>query len=74
MSAEITYLGALDMQVCVPASWTDEQALAFAESENPCGTECGWTIRRKGDPALLGEPERKGCWERPDRVHIMLDA
>ena len=64
----------LDMQVCVPAEWTDAQVLAFAEYENPCGTEHGWFIRRQGDPLLDGQPERVTCSANPAYVHIMLDA
>ncbi len=33
-AAEVTRCGALDMQVCVPAEWTDEQVKAFADREN----------------------------------------
>lgn len=71
---QVTRLGALDMQVCVPKDFTDEQVVAFAEGANPCGTTVGWVIRRSGDKALLGAPERNQCEERPGCVHIMLDA
>ena len=71
---EVTKRGALDMQVCVPATWSDEQVKQFAEAEYPCGTQNGWQIRRTGDPALLGFPERVECLGRADFVHIMLDA
>lgn len=74
MSAEVTRYGFLDMQVCVPKDWTDEQVIAFAESEYPCGTEYGWTVRKEGDDALAGSPERNPCQEREGHVHIMLDA
>lgn len=74
MSAEVTRHGALDMQVCVPAEWTDEEVKAFADRENLCGTSNGWVIRRQGDPALAGAPERIQCEGRDGHVHIMLDA
>ena len=74
MSAEVTHFGFLDMQVCVPAGWTDEQALDFAEKEFPCGTTNGWQIRREGSEALHGSPERVDCERNEDHVHIMLDA
>ena len=70
----ITYRGVLDMQVCVPKDWTDDQVEEFAERENPCGTENGWFIRRQGDKALGGDDERTQCEEDPSCVHIMLDA
>lgn len=74
MTAEVTKRGMLDMQVCVPADWTDEQAVAFAERAYPCGTTNGWVIRREGDEALAGDPERRPCEKRAGHVHIMLDA
>ena len=74
MSAQITRRGVLDMQVCIPAGWTDDKVLAFAANANPCGTENGWFIRREGDKALAGCHERVKCGERPGYVHIMLDA
>ena len=69
----VTRRGAFDMQVCVPADWTDAQVLDFAESQNPCGTSTGWAIRREGDPSLAGDPERMPC-AKSDNVHVMLDA
>ena len=70
----ITHAGALDMQVCVPKEWSDDQAIRFAESKYPCGTTHGWQIRRQGDEALSGSDERVACASDPTRVHIMLDA
>ena len=66
--------GALDMQVCVPKDWTDEQVKELADRDNPCGTENGWHIRREGDPALAGAPERVTCSGSDQLVHITLDA
>ena len=74
MEAAVTRRGMLDMQVCVPKEWTDEQPLTFANSENPCGTSNGWAIRRQGDKALSGCDERVQCSDLPGRCHIMLDA
>lgn len=74
MTAQVTRRGALDMQVCVPAGWTDEQVKEFADRENMCGTENGWHIRRQGDAALAGANERMTCGTLTDHVHIMLDA
>lgn len=71
---EVTIRGILDMQVCVPANWTDEQVLDFAGQENPCETTNGWSIRRQGDQALAGDDERVPCQDRDGHVHIMLDA
>jgi len=72
--AEVTRRGLLDMQVCIPKSWEDGEVLEFAEAENPCGTTHGWSIRREGSEYLSGSPERVPCVEKPDYVHIMLNA
>ena len=69
--------GGLDMQVCVPQDWTDEQVVEFTNAQNPCGTELGWVIRREGSELLAGAPERVACelfGEINTNVHIMLDA
>jgi hypothetical protein len=55
---QVTRRGALDMQVCVPADWTEDKIKEFANTRNPCGTENGWFIREEGDLSL----------------HLMLDA
>lgn len=72
--AAVTLRRFLAMQVCVPARWSDHQVIAFAERSNPSGTTSGWQIRRQGDPALAGDPERAACDHRAGFVHIMLDA
>lgn len=74
MAAQVTRRGALSMQVCVPSEWTDEQVKEFADRENLCGTSGGWFIRKAGDKALKGDPERQQCHHLGDHVHIMLDA
>ena len=71
---EVLKKGILDMQVCVPETWTDKQVETFAEEKYPCGTTHGWTVRKEGDPALGGDPERNPCAERTGFVHVMLDA
>ena len=70
----VTRYGSLDMQVCIPKDWDDEQVKQFAESNYPCGTTLGWQIRRQGDKDLLGKDERVTCSEDADNCHIMLDA
>lgn len=74
MTAEVTRRGALDMQVCVPSEWTDDQVKEFADRANLCGTANGWFIRKQGDPGLAGCDERVACKERAGHVHVMLDA
>lgn len=74
MGAEVTRMGLLDMQVCVPSAWSAKQAKVFADEQNPCGTEHGWLVRKAGDPLLAGQPARRECESRAGHVHIMLDA
>jgi len=71
---QVTRSGILDMQVCVPKEWTNKQVLEFAENQNPCGTSCGWQIRKQGCELLGGCDERVTCCENKNKVHIMLDA
>lgn len=70
----VSHRGILDMQVCIPKTWTDEQVREFAERENSCGTTGGWQIRREGSKYLSGAPERMQCEDAPKNCHIMLDA
>lgn len=71
---QVILVGLLDVQVCVPKDWTEEQVRTLAEQEVRSGTANGWQIRREGDPWLAGDPERARCEADPDWVHIMLDA
>lgn len=72
--AYVTKRNALDMQVCVPGDWTDEQVKGFADGSNPSGLTAGWVIRREDDKALADDPERAPCEQRDGHVHIMLDC
>jgi hypothetical protein len=74
MKAEVTKTGMLDMQVCVPNDWTDDEIKAFADRENLAGTETGWHIRREGSKYLNGAKERVDCTGRVGFVHVMLDC
>lgn len=72
-SPQILRHGFLDMQVCVPAGWSDEEVVRFGEGECPSGTTLGWKVRTNED-LLAGDPARNPCAERDGFVHIMLDA
>jgi len=74
MEPEVVYRGCLDCQVCVPEKWTDEEVKDFADGNNMCGTENGWFVRKEGDDALDGDPERVPCDDRDGFVHIMMDC
>lgn len=69
---QVTHMSALDIQVCVPEDWTDQQVTDFAERSYPCGTDLGWQIRRQG--RTEGYQERVSCEGRAGFVHVMLDA
>lgn len=71
---EVTKLNMLDMQVCVPATFTNAEVEDFANHANLCGTWKGWKIRKQGSKLLAGCDERVSCESRPGFVHIMLDA
>lgn len=71
--AEVTRTGALDMQVCIPSDWSDEEVKAFADRANPCGTTGGWFVR-KDEKLLAGAPYRNLCSQRTGFVHVSLDA
>lgn len=64
MTAEVAKRGLFDMQLCVPDDWDDDAVKRFADEQNACGTEYGWSIRRGRVP----------CASRAGHVHIMLDA
>lgn len=62
------------IQVCVPAEASDAEVEEFANSQHPTGIDSPWRIRRAGDPALAGAPERNQCASREGCVHIVLDC
>lgn len=69
----VTQMNLLSMQVCVPKDWTDDQVVAFAEREYPCGTTNGWSVRNRVEEV----PEyqaRVTCGNDDDFCHVMLDA
>lgn len=74
MNANVVRRSGLSMQVCVPIDWKDKDVIAFAERENPCGTDNGWQIRRDGDRLLSGTKERVRCAADDRNEHVMLDA
>jgi len=74
MEAEVTKIRALDMQVCVPKGWSDNQVIEFAEKENPCGTRNGWFIRKQESERLAGSDERVQCEKNKNNCHIILEA
>lgn len=74
MEAEITRVGVLDIQVCVPSEWTDEQVKEYVNNKYLCGTTNGWQIRKQGHKLLAGADERVKCSAKEGFVHIMLDA
>ena len=74
MKPQVSRRGFLDMQVCVPKDWTDEQVKTFADEHNPCGTTGGWFVRKQINYKAKGQLERQPCEDHEDFVHIVLDA
>lgn len=74
MAASILKRTVFSIQVCVPKTWTDEQVIAFAENDSPCGTRNGWLILKQGDEQLRGADERVECVDDSDNCHIVLVA
>lgn len=72
MEAKVIQCSELSIKVRVPAFWFDKRVIEFVNHKNPCGTKHGWIIRRTGDPALHGDPERKSCKEYVGMVYIIL--
>jgi hypothetical protein len=70
----VTHRSVFDIQVCVPRDWEDHRVIHFANVQYAPGTWRSWQIRRTGDAALAGDPERVPCDKREGYVHIMLDA
>lgn len=70
----VTRVGLVDMQVCVPKEWTDEQAEEFANSASPTGIASQWRMKHTGDESLAGCAERVQCEERSQCVHIALSC
>ncbi len=68
---EIVRIGIFDMQVCVPANWTDEQIEQFANAEEP---ELTWTMLPADSKYLAGDPQRNPCAERKNYVHVRLEC
>ena len=74
MDAQVVRRSLLSLQVCVPRDWSDSQVAEFANTTDPTGIDSQWAIRREGDSALSGDPERVQCESHADRVHVMLDC
>lgn len=70
----ITKIGVFYMQVCVPETWSNEEAEQWANKENPAGTERGWIMKHTGDESLYGCNERVQCQGRSGFVHIMFSC
>lgn len=63
-----------DLQVCIPADWTDEQVKKFADVNVPCGTDLGWYVMKNGHKYLGGDLERVECEKHIGFVHMRLEA
>lgn len=73
MQLEVIQQTVFSIQVCVPATATDEEVLLAAEVAVPCGTRAGWSIRRATEDDADYQ-ERVPCAEHEDRCHLVLEA
>ena len=71
---EVIRVMLLDAQVCVPTTWSDDQATAFVNAENPTGISSRWVMKKNGDKWLGNDPERNPCDEREGFVHICFSC
>ena len=62
----------INLQVCVPKEFTDEQAEEAANQLHPTGISSKWTMREAEDPTQMGAPLRVQCQQHPENVHIMM--
>jgi len=60
----ITKAGLLDVQACIPKTWSNDEIVKFVEKEYPCGTQYGWHIRKQGDERLVLEMAEAFYWPR----------
>ena len=64
----VTKVGILNLQVCVPENWNDEQVREFANQENLCGTTNGWVVSQRPEVAAVK------CEGREGFKHVILDC
>lgn len=64
----------LNIQICVPKDWTDEQAEEFANEEISTGITSKWEMVHDNDDMLNGDPERAQCDDDPEYIHIVLNC
>lgn len=78
---EITqpFVSLIMMQVCAVEDASDEEILAVANKENPCGTTLGWceVVRTMQDaPALIDEIKKMQlpapCDTHTGRIHYLV--
>jgi hypothetical protein len=67
---EVVRFSLLNIQVCVPADYTDEQVEEFANRNHPTGIDSPWKITEQ----LGDDPTRNPCSEREGMVHIVLEC
>jgi hypothetical protein len=70
LTPEIIRVGIFDMQVCVPATMTDEEVVEFARGSE----DVQWSILKTGHKYLGGDAERVTCSDNKDKVHMRLES
>jgi hypothetical protein len=65
-------MGICHMQVCACKDATDEEILATCNSENPSGTQNGWSVVCHADDEFWGKLAPVKCEDDPERIHYMV--
>lgn len=68
MTVEILGVKLLGIHVCAPKDMAHDDVIAAVEREHPCGTTHGWQVSERPTAAPVQ------CDEKPDHVHLVLDA
>lgn len=71
MAAEVIRAGLLEIQVCVPKTFTDEQVEEFTNEDNPTGLESRWRIQREVEDNPTYQI-RCQCSQKEDHCHLVL--
>ena len=72
ISPQVIRNGLLNMQLCVPNEWDDNQIITFAQWQNPAGTTTGWCVTPEGHETLAGSPARVTCAQRKRFIHVLV--
>ena len=67
-----TFVGLCHMQVCAVKDATDEEILSRCNSDNPSGTQAGWSTVYRMDDEFYGRTAPVRCEHNLERLHFMV--